>query len=100
MGSAGEMGTDAAEDRQAARMGHPVADRATVACGGQEPVGAEAHQVLADRGLGAAEAQGELRDAHRALFELLHDAQPVRVRKRAQRARAAAEDLRVERTCF
>jgi hypothetical protein len=54
----GEMGTDAAEDRQAARMGHAVAGDAAYAFGRHQTVGAEAHQVLADRGLGAAESSG------------------------------------------
>jgi hypothetical protein len=60
-------------------------------------MGAEAHQVLADGSLRTAEAGGELGDVQRTFLEGLDDAEPVRVRKRAQRTRAVAEDLRVER---
>jgi hypothetical protein len=93
----GEMGTDAAEDRQAAGVGYAVAGDASFALGGDQAMGAEAHEVLADRGLRTAEARGELGDVQRTFFKGLDDTKPIRVRKRAQRARAVFEDLRVER---
>jgi hypothetical protein len=96
----GEMGTDAAEDRQAARMGHAVAGDAAFAFGHHQAMGAEAHQVLADRGLGAAEARGELRDVQRAFLEGLDDAKAVRMGKGAEGSRAVAEELGVKRLGF
>jgi hypothetical protein len=63
-------------------------------------MGAEAHQVLADRGLRTAEAGGELGDVQRTFLEGLDDTKAIRVRKRAQRARAVAEDIRVKRLGF
>jgi hypothetical protein len=96
----GEMGTDAAEDRQAARMGHAVAGDAAFAFGGHQAMGAEAHQVLADRRLGAAEARGELRDFERALLEGFHDAEAIRVGKGTEGARTVAEDFWVKRLGF
>lgn len=81
-------------------MGHAVAGDAAGAFGGHQPVGAEAHQVLADRRLRTAEARGELGDIQRAVFEGLDDAEAVRVGKRTQRSRAVAEDLRVKRLGF
>jgi hypothetical protein len=92
----GEMGTDAAEDRQAARMGHAVAGDAAFAFGGHQAVSAEAHQVLADRRLRTAEAGGEFRNFQRALLEGLDDAEAVGVRKRAEGSGALAEDFGVK----
>ena len=63
-------------------------------------MGAEAHQVLADRRLRTAEARGELRDVQRAAFQGLDDAEAVRVRKRAEGSGTVAEDLRVKRLGF
>ena len=91
------MGTDAAEDRQAAGVGHPVASDSACALGGDQAMGTEAHQVLADRGLRTAEPGGELGDIQRTFLEGLDDAEAVRVGKRAERTRALLEDLRVER---
>jgi hypothetical protein len=96
----GEMGTDAAEDRQAARMGHAVAGDAAGTLGGDQAMGTEAHQVLADRRLRAAEARGELRDFERALLEGFHDAEAIRVGKRTEGSRAVAEELGVKRLGF
>ena len=100
MGLFSEMGTDAAEDRQAARVGHAVAGDAAFAFGGHQAVGAEAHQVLADRRLRTAEARGELRDFERALLEGFHDAEAIRVGERTEGSRAVAKDLRVKRLGF
>jgi hypothetical protein len=100
MGLFGEMGTDAAEDRQAARMGHAVAGDAPLALGGDEAMGAEAHQVLADGGLRAAEAGGELGDVQRAFLEGLDDAEAVRVGKGTEGSGAMAEYLGVKRLGF
>ena len=77
-------------------MGHAVAGDAAGALGGDEAVGAEAHQVLADGRLGAAETRGERGDVQRAVFEGLDDAEAVGVRKRAEGSGAVVEDLRVE----
>jgi putative intracellular protease/amidase len=98
IGLLGEMRADAAEDRQATCVGHAVARDAAGALGGDQAVGAEAHEVLADRGLRTAQPGGELRDVQRALLEDLHDAEAVRVRQRPQGSGAVAEDLGVERT--
>ena len=65
-------------------MGHAVAGDAPFAFGGNEAMGAQAHQVLADGGLRTAEAGGELGDVQRAFLEGLDDAEAVRVRQRAQ----------------
>jgi hypothetical protein len=100
MGLFGEMGTDAAEDRQAAGVGHAVAGDAAGALGGDQAMGAEAHQVLADRGLRTAEAGGELRDFERSVFKGLDDAEAIRVGKRAKGSRAMAENFRVKRLGF
>ena len=81
-------------------MGQAVAGDAAFTLGGHQPMGAEAHQVLAHRGLRTAEARGELGDIQRAVFEGLDDAETVRVGKRTQRSRAVAEDLWVERLGF
>jgi hypothetical protein len=97
MGLFGEMGTDAAEDRQAAGVGHAVADDAACAFSGDQAMGAETHQVLADRGLRTAEAGGELGDVQRTFLEGLDDAEAIRVGKRAESARTVTENLRVER---
>jgi len=96
----GEMGTDAAEDRQATGVGHAVAGDAAGAFSGDQAMGAEAHEVLADRGLRTAEARGELGDVQRAFLEGLDDAEPIRVGKRTQRASAMAKDFRVKRLGF
>ena len=96
----GEMGTDAAEDRQAACMGHAVAGDTAFAFGGHQTVGAEAHQVLADRRLRTAETGGELRDLERTLLEGLDDAKAVRVGKGAESSGTLAEDFRVKRAGF
>jgi hypothetical protein len=93
----GEMGTDAAEDRQAAGVGHAVAGDASFALGGHQAMGAEAHEVLADRGLRTAEARGEFGDVQRTFLEGLDDAETIRVGKRAESARTVTENLRVER---
>ncbi|MFM2211643.1 MAG: hypothetical protein RL639_837 [Verrucomicrobiota bacterium] len=77
-------------------MGYAVAGDAAGTLGGDQPVGAEAHQVLADRGLRTAEAGGELRDVQRTVFEGLDDAEAVGVRKRPEGSGAVTEDLRVE----
>jgi len=77
-------------------MGHAVAGDAAFALGGHQPVGAEAHQVLADRRLRTAEAGGELRDVQRPVFEGLDDAEAIRMGKRAESSGAVTEDLRVE----
>jgi hypothetical protein len=97
MGLFSEMGTDAAEDRQAARMGHAVAGDAAFAFGGHQAMGAEAHQVLADRRLRTAEARGELRDFERAFLEGFDDAEAIRVGKRAESSGAVTEHFRVKR---
>ena len=81
-------------------MGHAVAGDAAFALGGHQAVGAEAHQVLADRGLRTAEARGELGDFERAVFEGLDDAEAVRVGKGAESSGAVTEDLRIKRTRF
>lgn len=81
-------------------MGYAVAGDAAGTLGGDQPVGAEAHQVLADRGLRTAEAGGELRDVQRAVFEGLDDTEAVGVRKRPEGSGAVTEDLRVKRTRF
>ena len=94
------MGADAAEDGQAAGVGHAVAGDAAGAFSGDQAMGAEAHEVLADRGLRTAEARGELGDVQRAFLEGLDDAEPIRVGKRTQRASAMAKDFRVKRLGF
>ena len=81
-------------------MGHAVAGDAAGAFGGHQAMGAEAHQVLADRGLRTTEARGELRDVQRAVFEGLDDAEAVRVRKRPESSGAVTENLRVKRLGF
>ncbi len=81
-------------------MGHAVAGDAAGAFGGHQAMGAEAHQVLADRGLRTAEAGGELRDFERAVFEGLDDAEAVRVGKRAESSGTVTENLRVKRLGF
>ena len=96
----GEMGTDAAEDRQAARVGHAVAGDAAFAFGGHQAMGAEAHQVLADRRLGATKAGGELRYFERALLQGFHDAEAIRVGKGTEGPGAVAENLWVKRLGF
>jgi len=96
----GEMGTDAAEDRQAARMGDAVAGDTTLAFGSNETVSAEAHQVLADRRLRATEAGGELRDLEWTLLQGLDDAEAIRVGKGAESSGALAKDLGVKRAGF
>jgi len=96
----GELGADAAEDGKAARMGHAVAGDAAFTLGGYQAMGAEAHQVLADRGLRTAEARGELRDLERALLEGFDDAEAIRVGKGAEGPGALAKDLRVKRFGF
>jgi hypothetical protein len=96
----GEMGTDAAEDYQAARMGHAVASVAASTLGGDEAVGTEAHEVLADRRLWAAEAGGQLRDFQRALLQRFDDAEAIRVGKGAEGSGALAEELRVKWLSF
>ena len=96
----GEMGTDAAEDRQAAGMGHAVAGDPAGPVGGHEAVGAEAHQVLTHGRLRTAEARGEFRDLQWPLFEGFDDTEPIGVRKRAEGRGAVAEDLGVERRRF
>jgi hypothetical protein len=96
----GEMGTDAAEDCQAARMGDAVAGDAAGTLGGDQSVGTEAHQVLADRRLRTAEAGGELRDLERTLLEGFHDAEAVRVGKGTESSGALTENLGVKRLGF
>jgi hypothetical protein len=96
----GEMGTDTAEDGQATRMGHAVAGDAACALGGDQAMGAETHQVLADRGLRTAEAGGELGDVQRAFLEGLDDAKAVRVGKGAEGSGAVTENFRVKRLGF
>jgi hypothetical protein len=96
----GEMGTDAAEDGQAAGVGHAVAGDAAFALGGHQAMSTEAHQVLADRRLGAAEAGGELRDLERAFLEGFHDAEAIRVGKGTESSGAVAENLGVKRLGF
>ena len=81
-------------------MGHAVAGDAAGALGGHQAVGAEAHQVLADRRLRTTEARGELRDVQRPVFKGLDDAEAVRVRKRAESSGAVTENLRVKRLGF
>ena len=81
-------------------MGHAVAGDAAFAFGGHQAMSTEAHQVLADRRLGAAEAGGELRDLERALLEGLDDAEAIRVGKDAESSSALAEDFRVKRAGF
>ena len=81
-------------------MGHAVAGDAAGAFGGHQSVGAEAHQVLADRRLRTAEAGGELGDVQRSVFEGLDDAEAVGMGKRPECSGAVAEDLRVKRTRF
>jgi len=92
------MASDAAEDRQAARMSHAVAGNAAGTIGGDQSVGAEAHQVLADRRLWPLQFSGELGDLERASFQGFHDTEPFRVGKGAQGRGAVAEDFRVERS--
>jgi hypothetical protein len=96
----GELGTDAAEDGKAAGVGYAVAGDAAFALGGHQPMGAEAHQVLADRRLRTAESGGELRDVQRAVFQRLDDAESVWVRKRTEGSGAVTEDLRIKRLSF
>jgi hypothetical protein len=81
-------------------MGHAVAGDAAFTLGGYQAMGAEAHQVLADRGLRTAEARGELRDFERAVFEGLDDAEAVRMGKRAESSGAVTENLRIKRLGF
>ena len=81
-------------------MGHAVAGDAAGAFGGHQSMGAEAHQVLADRGLRTAEARGELRDVQRAVFEGLDDAEAVRVGKGAESSGAVTENFRIKRLGF
>ena len=81
-------------------MGQAVAGDAAGAFGGHQSMGAEAHQVLADRGLRTAEARGELRDVQRAVFEGLDDAEAVRMGKRAESSGTVTENLRIKRTRF
>ena len=81
-------------------MGHAVAGDAAGAFGGHKPVGAEAHQVLADRGLRTAEPRGELGDVQRTVFQRLDDAEAVGMGKRAESSGAVTEDLRVKRLGF
>ena len=81
-------------------MGHAVAGDAAFAFGGHQSMGAEAHQVLADRGLRTAEARGELRDVQRAVFEGLDDAEAVRVGKGAESSGAVTENFRIKRLGF
>jgi hypothetical protein len=78
-------------------VGHAVAGDAPFTLGGDQAMGAEAHQVLADRGLRTAEAGGELGDVQRAFLKSLDDAETVRVGKGAEGSCAVLEDLRVER---
>ena len=81
-------------------MGHAVAGDAAGAFGGHQSMGAEAHQVLADRGLRTAEARGELRDVQRSVFEGLDDAEAVRVGKGAESSGAVTENFRIKRLGF
>ena len=81
-------------------MGHAVAGDAAFAFGGHQSMGAEAHQVLADRGLRTAEARGELRDVQRSVFEGLDDAEAVRVGKGAESSGAVTENFRIKRLGF
>ncbi len=90
------MGTDAAEDRQAARMSHPVAGNAAGPVGGDQSVGAEAHEVLAYGRLWALQSGGQLGDLKRAGFQGLDDPEPLRVGKGAKSRGAVAEDFGVE----
>ena len=78
-------------------MGHAVAGDAAGTFGGDQAVGAEAHQVLADGRLGAAETRGERGDVQRAVFQRLDDAEAVRMGKRPEGSGAVTEDLRIER---
>ena len=78
-------------------MGHAVAGDAAFALGGHQAMGAETHQVLADRGLRTAKPGGELGDVQRTFLEGLDDAETIRVGKRAESARTVTENLRVER---
>jgi hypothetical protein len=94
------MGTDAAEDCQAARMSHAVASVAASTLGGDEAVGTEAHEVLADCRLRAAEAGGELRDLERPFFEGLDDPEAIRMGKGAESSGALAKDFWVKRLGF
>jgi hypothetical protein len=96
----GEMGTDAAEDCQAACVGHAVAGDTAFAFGGDQTMGAEAHEVLADCRLWAAEARGQLRDFQRALLQRFDDAEAIRVGKGAEGSGALAEDFRVKWPSF
>ena len=81
-------------------MGHAVAGDAAGAFGGHQSMGAEAHQVLADRGLRTAEARGELRDVQRSVFEGLDDAEAVRVGKGAESSGTVTENFRIKRLGF
>ena len=81
-------------------MGQAVAGDAAGAFGGHQSMGAEAHQVLADRGLRTAKAGGELGDFERAVFEGLDDAEAVRMGKRPEGSGAMTENLRIKRTRF
>ena len=81
-------------------MGHAVAGDAAGAFGGHKPVGAEAHQVLADRRLRTAEARGQLGDVQRAVFQGLDDAEAVGVRKRPEGSGTVTENFRINRTRF
>ncbi len=81
-------------------MGHAVAGDAAGAFGGHQSVGAEAHQVLADRCLRTTEAGGKLGDFERAVFEGLDDAEAIRVGKRAESSGTVAENLRIKLTRF
>ena len=77
-------------------MGHAVAGDAAFTFGGHQAMGAEAHQVLADRRLAAAEARGELRDFERALLQGFHDAEAIRVGKGAESSGTLTEDFGVK----
>ena len=78
-------------------MGHSVAGNATATIGGDQSVGAEAHQVLADGRLRALQFGGELRDLERSSLQGLDDAESFRVGKGAQGRGAVAEDFWIKR---
>lgn len=96
----GEMGADASEDRQAARMGYAVAGDPAGALGRDQTMGAEAHQVLAHGRLRTAETSGEFGDLQRPFFEGFDDTEPIGMRQRAEGRGAVTEDLRVKRGRF
>jgi hypothetical protein len=92
------MGADTAEDCEATDVSYTVASNPPGAFGGDQPVGAETHEVLADGRLWALQLGSELRDLERTSLQGLDDAESIRMRERAQSSRAVAEDFGVERS--